>query len=371
MNFLWLTWKDAAHPEAGGAEVVLSELCRRLVADGHHVTILTALYKDASAREQKDGIDYIRVGSNRYLHSFRALGYYLRHLRSRQDVVVEVVNTAPYFSTLFGGKAKRLLFYHQLARDVWFHEAPPVVSHLGYYALEPVATRLQAFSRSPAIAMSPSTKNDLHRFGFADEKVHVISEGIPMAPAEDITQFTKYARPTILSLGTVRSMKRTMDQIAAFEIAKKRLPKLQLKIAGQASGVYGQAVLRAIEESPYRQDIDYLGRVSPAQKRELMQKSHVIVVTSVKEGWGLIVSEAASQGTPAVVYDVDGLRDSVRHNQTGFVVPPDPEALADGVIALLTDEQRYEAIRKAAWEWSQELTFDKSYADFMRVVEAV
>jgi glycosyltransferase involved in cell wall biosynthesis len=369
MNFLWLSWKDVSHPEAGGAEVVLGELCRRLVADGHHVTILTAGYKDAEAREHKDGVDYIRIGDNRYLHSFRALGYYLRHLRDKHDVVVEVVNTAPYFSTLFGGKAKRLLFYHQLARDVWFHEAPPGLSHLGYYALEPVATRMQALSRTPAIAMSPSTKRDLHDFGFADNKVHVISEGIPMAPVEDISRLTKYRHPTILSLGAVRSMKRTLDQILAFEIAKKRLPDLQLKIAGQTSGIYGETVLQAIEESPYKQDIEYFGRVTPEQKRRLMQKAHVITVTSVKEGWGLIVTEAASQGTPAVVYDVDGLRDSVRHNQTGLVVPTDPQALADGLIALLIDEQRYRAIRQAAWEWSKQLTFDKSYADFMRVVE--
>jgi glycosyltransferase involved in cell wall biosynthesis len=371
VNFLWLSWKDMSHPDAGGAEVVLSELCRRLVADGHHVTVLTALHNEADSREQRDGIEYIRVGGNRYVHSFRALGYYLRHLRGHHDVVVEVVNTAPYFSTLFGGRAKRLLFYHQLARDVWFHETPPVLSHLGYYALEPIATRLQALGRTPAIAMSPSTKRDLHRFGFADDRVHIISEGIPMAPAKDIRGLQKFERPTMLSVGTMRSMKRTLDQIAAFEIAKKRLPHLQLKIAGQASGAYGEVVMQAIKDSPYRDDIEYLGRVTPAQKQELMQKAHVITVTSIKEGWGLIVSEAASQGTPAVVYDVDGLRDSVRHNQTGLVVPTDPQALADGIIALLTDANRYEAMRQAAWQWSQELTFDKSYADFMRVVEAV
>jgi len=40
----------------------------------------------------------------------------------------------------------------------------------------------------------------------------------------------------------------------------------------------------------------------------LLQKSHVLAVTSVKEGWGLVVTEANPQGTPAVVYNVDGLR---------------------------------------------------------------
>jgi glycosyltransferase involved in cell wall biosynthesis len=43
-------------------------------------------------------------------------------------------------------------------------------------------------------------------------------------------------------------------------------------------------------------------------------------VTSVKEGWGLIVTEAGSQATPAIVYDVDGLRDSVTNRETGIIV---------------------------------------------------
>ena len=52
------------------------------------------------------------------------------------------------------------------------------------------------------------------------------------------------------------------------------------------------------------------GRVDEATKHELMARAHGQLATSVREGWGLVVSEAAAVGTPTMSYDVPGLRDS-------------------------------------------------------------
>src|SRR4029077_5380490 len=121
---------------------------------------------------------------------------------------------------------------------------------------------------------------------------------------------------------------------------------LQMKIVGDASGEYGQRVLQYIAQSPYKADIDYLGRVSDEEKMRVMQKAHLIAVTSIKEGWGLIVTEAASQGTPAVVYDVDGLRDAVKDDVTGLITKRNkPQELAERIGELLSDPGRYEQIR--------------------------
>ena len=369
MSILWLAWKDYTHPERGGAEVVLRELMKRQVQEGHHVTLLTARHAGSAARQTLDGIDIIRIGSNRYIHPLQALWYYLRHLRGKFDIVIETINTAPYFSLLFRGKGKRFAFYHQLAREIWYFETKKPLSHLGYYLIEPLATWLLGTARVPLITISDSTKNDLARFGWRPERTHIISEGIEIPPVNDVAAVTKYERPTILSLGALRSMKRTLDQVKAFEIAKKDLPNLQLKIAGDANSPYGQKVLTYIKRSPFRGDIAYLGRVSREQKIELMQRAHVITVTSVKEGWGLIVTEAASQGTPAVVYDVDGLRDSVKDKTTGIVTKPTPAALAHGIVHLLSDDVFYRALQKQAWGWSTQITFDQSYQDFKYITE--
>ena len=368
-SILWLAWKDYTHPQAGGAEVVLREFMKRQVADGHRVSLLTAKHPGAKDREMMDGIDVIRVGTNRYMHSFQALWHYLRKLRDRYDIVIETVNTAPYLSSLFKTRAKRFALAHQLAREIWYHETKAPLSQLGYYVLEPAALRLLARSKVPLITISESTKQDIAHYGWEPTRTHIVSEGIELEPLEDLERIQKYRRPTILSLGAMRGMKRTLDQIEAFELAKVRMPDLQMKIAGDSSGAYGQRVLERIATSPYQADLEYLGKVSRTEKIALMQHCHAIVVTSVKEGWGLIVTEAASQGTPAVVYDVDGLRDSVRDGQTGIVVNPTPAALATGIVELLEDEARYRDLCQRAWQWSQEITFDTGYKQLTTILE--
>jgi glycosyltransferase involved in cell wall biosynthesis len=360
---LWLSWKDRGHPQWGGAEVLTHELRTRLHSDGHAVTLLTCGYQGAPAREQAGGIHTIRVGANRYTHPFRAAAHYLLRLRNKFDFVIEEVNAAPYFSVLFGKKAKRFLFYHHLEREVWLHEAKPPLNFLGYYVIEPTVTHLLGRSRVPLITVSESTRREMAGYGFSPERTHVISEGIEIKPLANLRAAHKFSQPTILSFGSLRAMKRTLDQVQAFEHAKQFVPNLQLKIAGDASGPYGQAVLRYISRSPHKADIDYLGKVSLQDKIKLMRSCHIIIVTSVKEGWGLIVTEAASQGTPAVVYDVPGLRDSVRHQQTGLVTAAQPAALAEGIVQLLSDREMYQRLQRAAWQWSKQINFDQSYKD--------
>jgi glycosyltransferase involved in cell wall biosynthesis len=369
MKILWLSWKDSKHPEAGGAEKILHQLSTQLVAEGHEVTVLTAAYPGAPAEEDIDGVHIIRTGSNRYTHSFVALWRYVRKLRNQFDLVIEVVNTAPYFSVFFKDKAKRALFYHQLAREVWFHEAPAPLSHIGHYVLEPLATFLLGARRAPTITISESTKQDLRKFGFSDRAIKIIREAINLEPLPTLEGAVKFDRPTILSHGSIRAMKRTLDQVQAFEFAKLKIPSLQMKISGDGSGEYGQKVLNYIKNSPFSNDIEYVGRTTEAQKQQLMRSSHLIAVTSIKEGWGLIVTEAASQGTPAVVYNVDGLRDSVRDGVTGIVTSPTPRRLAEGFVQMLSSRESYMAMRRAAWEWSQELTPAGSYKDFVTALE--
>ncbi|HEX6462194.1 MAG TPA: glycosyltransferase family 4 protein [Candidatus Saccharimonadales bacterium] len=371
MKFLWFSWKDIHHPEAGGAEKVMHELSKRLLREGHEVTVLTARYTGASRQDEIDGVKIIRIGKSRYLHSFQALLYYLFHLRHRFDVVVEVVNTAPYFGIFFKGKAKAVLLYHQLAREIWFLEASFPLNYLGYYLLEPGATKLLAASHASVVTVSNSTKQDLLRYGFNSQNVHIISEGTHIAPVESlkVANSAKFELPTVLSFGALRSMKRTLDQVKAFEVAKATIPELQMKIAGNDKGAYGTQVKAYIQKSRFKESIEVLGRVSDEQKLELMRKASCIVVTSIKEGWGLIVTEANSQGTPAIVYNVDGLRDAVKDGISGRVTASTPEALAAGMCEVLQDENQYKALQAGAYEMSKAITFEQSYQDLKKVLE--
>jgi glycosyltransferase involved in cell wall biosynthesis len=367
MRILWLSWKDIQHPQAGGAEVVTSELCKRLVRAGHEVTLVTASYPGAKHKDVIDGYAIVRVGG-RFSVYCQAYWYVKHHMADWPDFVVEEVNTIPFFSKLYLRYTPRLLFFHMLCREIWFHQLPFPASLIGYI-IEPLY--LKFLSSERAIAMSASTKRDLARYGFRSEDVTIISEGIQLKPVRELASKTKFVRPTIISLGSIRRMKQTLDQIRAFELAKASTPTLQMRIAGDSSGSYGKKVLAAIASSPYKDDIEYLGRISSAEKKRLLREAHLITVTSIKEGWGLIVTEAASQGTPAVVYDVDGLRDSVRHGKTGVICSDNtPQSMADGITKLILDASYYRTLQKNAWEWSKHINFEVSFEQFRKEISA-
>lgn len=360
MKILWFTWKDLSHPEAGGAERVNEEIARRLTRDGHDVTFIVGGFKNGAAEQRRDGYRIIRVGS-RYTVYWHAYLQYKKRFHGWADLVVDEMNTLPFFCKFYS-KERNILFVHQLCREIWFYQMRFPLSLIGYL-VEPLYLRLLSDRR--VITVSESTRQDLMRYGFSDTNIQIISEGINLKPITDLSLTQKFDRPTLLSLGAIRPMKRTADQIRTFEIAKGEIPQLKLIVAGLATGHYGRKVLDMIERSPYAEDIEYVGRVDDDEKARLLAMSHLLLVTSVKEGWGLVVTEANSQGTPAAVYDVDGLRDSVRNGATGLVSSScSPSALADVIIRCLADTERYEAIRRKAWIWSKEITFDRSHHEF-------
>ena len=362
MKILWFTWKDLNHPQAGGAELINEEIARRLAGEGQELILIVSGFPGGLPEETRNGYKIVRLG-NRYSVYWKAYRYYTRYYRGWADIVIDEMNTMPFFCKFYV-KERNILLAYQLCREVWFYQMPFPMSLLGYM-IEPFYLKL--LNDRDVITQSESTKNDMLKYGFDSAHIAIMKIGIGIMPAVDIDQTDKFKNPTMLSLGALRKMKRTVDQIRAFEIAKKSMPTLRFMIAGSASGGYGQKVLRLIKQSPFAEDIEYLGFVDESTKVELMRKCHAILVTSVKEGWGLIVTEANSQGTPAIVYNVDGLRDSVRHEETGIICRGNnPQSLADAAVNLLSDQPKYHRIRMNAWHWSRELTFDRCFEDFMR-----
>lgn len=363
-RILWLTWKDKKHPQAGGAEIVNEELAHRLVQDGYEVKFIVGGWKGAIKKEMVDGYEVIRLGG-RWTSYLLAFVYYKKHLTGWADLVIDEINTVPFFAKFYV-KEKNILFIHQLCREIWFYQMFFPLNWVGYL-IEPIYLKL--LNNRLVITVSNSTKQELQKFGF--KNVQIISEGIEIEPVNSLNKTTKYSKPTILSLGSIRAMKKTRDKLEAYNIAKKTIPDLQFIVAGDSNDSYGKKFLKALDKSEYKEDIKYLGRVSKNKKIELMQKSHIILVTSVKEGWGLIVTEANSQGTPAIVYDVDGLRDSVIHNQTGIICDKNnPQTLAKNIVDLLLDDVLYDKLRKKGYKFGKSINFTQSYKDFVKIINS-
>lgn len=368
MKILWFTWKDKTHPQAGGAEIVNEAICERLVHAGHEVTLVVGGFEGSKKEETIHGYRVIRLG-NRYTVYLLAYFYYKKNLQGWADLVIDEVNTLPFFCTFYV-REKNIVFIHQLCREIWFYQMIFPFSLIGYL-VEPFY--LKFLKNQVVLTVSQSTKNELVRFGFCSQKIHILSEGIEISPLESLGESSSKFQPVILlSLGSIRPMKRTLDIVKAFEFVRAQGSMIQLKIAGDARSVYGEKVRKYCESSPYKEDIHFLGHVTKEQKIELLRNATLLCVTSLKEGWGLVVTEANSQGTPAIVYNVDGLRDSVQNQVTGWICKiNNPQKLAEQIVLAISDKNRYSQIRESAFVWSLKITFEKSFQDFLQSLESV
>lgn len=357
MRILVLNWRDVRSPRAGGAELVTQEVARRLVARGHDVTWFTSRPADLPGEEIADGVEIVRSGSE-LTTRLRAPQF----ARSRRfDVVVEEINTLPYLSPLWSA-APAVLLIHQLARDVWWYESPCPLAPLGF-AAEPLY--LQAYRRCPKITISASTRDDLRALGL-DGPIHVV----PMAASEPALPRLAAKKPLgrLLSVGRLVRSKRHDHAVRALAALLPQLPGASLTIVGD--GAERSALARLAGELGVAARLTLAGRVSEREKHELLERSDLLVGCSVREGWGLTVTEAARLGTPAIAYDIPGFRDSIVHERTGLLTPCTPGALAAAAAGLLADAARYERLRAGAWERWRELDWERTADAFERALRA-
>lgn len=368
MKIVWFNWKDIHHPDAGGAEIVTHELLRRLAADGHQVTLVTARYPGSKERDHLDGFAVWRSG-NRFTHYAHAVWLFLTELRGDTELIVEEVNTVPYLLTFFPSHARVLLFYPQLAREIWFYQMQMPWSLIGYVS-ELLYTWLQGRPRNDVVTISEDSRNDLVRFGFRREKIHLMTLGIDNHPLDILDSASKEARFTVLFHSSLRAMKRPDEMLRAFRLMVDAHHDGQLWISGGGD----QHALREFCRRHALEDrVTFFGRTSDVQKLDLMRRATVLCSTSLKEGWGLVVTEANSMGTPAVVYDVDGLRSASRAGGN-WTVRAAPAALAERLIDLRTlfmeDRSAYDAWCERVHATTRHFTYDQSYRDFQTVIQS-
>lgn len=367
MKILWLSWKDEEHPEAGGAEVISSELRKRLVLAGHEVKLITSRPTALAPTASQNGVEVFRTG-NRYSVYLQAWRFYRKNLKNWPDVVIDEMNTIPFFGFCYRSKKSVLLAY-QLARQVWFYQFFFPLHYFGF-ALEALYLRLISKRYSFVLTESESTKSDMQRFGFRASDVGVFRVGMHLSPLKQPRK--QIPNNQVLFLGSVRPMKQTLHAIRAFECAARDDDKLVLNIVGDYTGDYGQKAFKYVQESDYADRITFHGKVDAKTKASIVQSASVILITSVKEGWGLIATEAASQGVPAIAYNTDGLRDSVVDGVSGILVPSgDVERMGAEINALLKNPKKLSKMSLAAIENSRQYTFENCYKDFSQFLQKI
>jgi len=361
VNILMLNWRDIKNPLHGGAEVVTHEHMKRWVKAGHSCTLFASAFPGCLKEEEIEGYKVVR-GGNRYSVYYQAYRHYKEN-RGNFDLVIDQVNTIPFFTPLYVKDAKIMSFFHQLCREIWFYEMSFPFSLVGY-VLEPLYLRL--YRKYPSIAVSESTRKDLLRYGIRN--VSVIPEGINFEPLKKVGQKEKNS---LIYVGRLKKSKRVHHILRALALVTKKIPDAKLYVVGEGDEKYKNYLKKLVKRNNLKNNVKFTGYIDFIERNKLMSRAEAIIVASVKEGWGLIATEANALGTAAIVYDVDGLRDSVRNNVTGLVVEPDPDHLSEAIVGYLQDNELKRRLSKNALEDSRRFDWDKSAMESLRSLQAI
>lgn len=369
MTILIYNWKDVKNPLVGGAEVITFEYARRLAAEGHQVTWFCRSFENAKPEEVIDGVTVVRRGGflSTYWEGYR----YYRGLERKPDLVVDMLNTIAWQAPLYArGQSKVVQYVNQLAKEVWSYEMRPPMSWLGRL-LEPV--QLWSYHKQPVVTYAQSTADDLVAWGYDSKKIFQFRLGL------DHSRYVpgkKADYPLLLQVCRMVRMKRPDLTVRAFAEVLKEIPQAKLALVG--TGPFKPQVDALIKELGIEEqilmpdkDIWFFNKVEGDQKIKLMQQAWGFVHPSVKEGWGMVITEAAACGTPSIATAVTGQVDSVKDGETGLLISANPtvEELAAAMKRLLSDEKLRHRLSQNCLQWAAELDWDKSFQQFKEALE--
>lgn len=351
LRILVVNWQDRENPQGGGAEEHLHQVFGRLARRGHRVTLLCSGWTGCAPVAEIDGIEVHRTGG-RYTFNLAAPLYCQRHLGDEVfDVAIEDLNKVPMLAPIWAGARADLLLVHHLFGATAFREANPLLATATWLfeRIIPVAYR-----GLPCVAVSQSTREDLVNRGLDPSRIAVIRNGVELdglGPAA-----TRFADPTVVYLGRLKRYKRVDLVLSALARLREGGTRVKMIVAGKGDA------RPALEDTARRLGIEdsvhFAGFVPDEQKRELLSRSWVHALTSPKEGWGITSIEASACGTPTVASNSPGLRETVRHGETGLLVPHgDVDALAGALGRTLQPGTR-DRMGRAARAMAERYTWD-------------
>ena len=322
LRILIFNWRDLAHPLAGGAEVYTHRVAEEWIKMGHEVTLFCSSVAGKPERENLNGLKIIRRGGKHSVYR-EAKKYYKKEGQGKYDLVIDEVNTRPFGTPKWVNDTKVIALIHQVCREIWFYQVPLPIAIVGRYILEPYW--LSKYRDVLTITVSDSSKKSLEVYGLRE--VVVVPEGFEK---RDVIFLREKAEvPTLVFVGRLSPNKRPIDAIKAFELLKRKEPNATLKLIG--TGPMEKKIRRRLTPG-----IQLLGKLSEEEKTFHVSNAHALVVTSIREGWGLVVTEAALVGTISIAYDVPGLRDSVK-SSNGVLCAPNVHSLYKELIHIFND----------------------------------
>jgi glycosyltransferase involved in cell wall biosynthesis/O-antigen/teichoic acid export membrane protein len=352
---LFLSWRDIKHPKKGGAEVFTHEALRLLDKSNYRVIHISPYLKGNEEEEEVDGILYIRKGST-YTVILHAMYFYLKNKKSI-DFVIDQCNTHHFFTPLWVKKQKRVFFIHQFTREIWCMNMASPICKIGEITESPL---IRLSKNDHTITVSRSTQKELKELGFDANKIQILPEGIGFSHWDKKDFLKKEPHPTFVYVGRYVNYKGIDDVVEAYARIKREYPTSKLWIIGEKDGVYIDSRLKPIFEregisygSDEDKDVVLWGFVSNEKKLSLMSKADALIFPSKREGWGLIITEAAAVGTPSIAYHSPGIVDALDYGNAGYLCEANKvEYIVKNMRSVIEDKEIYEQMREKAYNYS-------------------
>ncbi len=333
-----------------------------MAARGHRVTFFASRFPGSTRFDSYDGIDVVRHGT--WYNANFTIPHAVRSFLAREsvDLVLEDINKIPFFLPWYTDVPVMPVIPHLFGATV-FRETNPVFGAY-VYAWERLIPRVYRDCRFAVI--SPSTRDDLVSRGVRREKIDVVLCGLDHATYRLLPGVERFDRPTIVHFGRIRRYKGVDIVIRAFERIRRSLPDARLVIVGDGPEL---PRLRRLAARVGPDDaVEFVGHLPTAELVDLLNRAHLFLNASPKEGWGLTVVEANACGVPVVGSDRPGLRDSIRDGETGYLVPyGDVDAFARRALEVLGDRDLWRRLSEAGLRWARSLTWERC-ADEMEVL---
>ncbi len=364
-GILFLNWKDVTHPSAGGAETLTDAIAEH-IAQTHAVTYFTSAYPGCKKEETYHGYRIIRRGG---VHTVMLHAWLYWHIvRPKQEIyryIIDQPHGIPFFSIFYRKHPPVALMIMEIAGDLWKNILPSALVPAGKLAEKLWLTLYRART---IITISRSTKDDLIAHGISKRNIRLLPMFTTVPMPQSYSLGTQNP-PTLLVLGRIAPVKQIEDAIDAYRIAKKSIPNLYLAIIGKSDRKYQAYKQGLASQIASDRNISLHENCTEEAKIQHIQKASLLLIPSKKEGYGLVILEAAAYGVPAIGYRVPGVQDAIEHSRTGILVPTkDIQALADAVCTILTQEQSYNQMRQQAFIHAKRHTREHTLFAFRNIL---
>ncbi len=359
-----MAWRDLDDPEAGGSELHAHEVARRWAGAGIEVVVRTSSVAGEPEEIERDGYLAIRR-SGRYQVFFTAPADAASGRLGAVDGIVEIWNGMPFFGPAWGWRGhrvRRVTWLHHVHAEMWQMVLTPRLAKLG----ETVELRLAppVYRRSRIVTLSCSSRAEIvAMLKLRPGQVSVVPPGVDprYSPGG-----RRSPAPLVVAVGRLVPVKRFDRVISAVaELRHRGVPDVECVIVGEGrERPFLEALRHSLGADSY---VQLPGRAAPEELVALYRRAWVLAATSVREGWGMTVSEAGACGTPAVASRIAGHEDAVVEGETGFLASSRHE-LVSRLGDVIGDEGLRARLSKAARDRASELTWEKTAFGTLQVL---